>query len=317
VLRSLLRDGLLRIVPVARERVLEKLSDAVIVLDADGRVLDLNPAGDALVRAVRPGLPSQLVGLPGQALLPDGHGPLVEGAWRAEINGVQVDLDIRCTDLLDRRGRLLGCAVVVRDVTELDHERRRLAAANDQLREQLHTIERLRADLAEQASRDVLTGLHNRRHLLDRLDGEMAAAAAQARPLSIIILDVDHFKQVNDTHGHNVGDDLLVALGHELVDAVRASDTVARYGGEEFVILLPGTTAATATQRAEILRRRCAGVAVPGVDRWVATTISAGVATFSPSDPLTAITARRLLAAADKALYQAKAAGRNRVLLAS
>jgi diguanylate cyclase (GGDEF)-like protein len=236
------------------------------------------------------------------------------------IAGVEVDLDIRLTDLRDRRGRMLGRAIVIRDVTELGHERRKLTAANEQLREQLQTIERLRVDLAEQAIRDVLTGLHNRRYLIETLDTELMHAADDGRPLSVVMLDVDHFKQVNDTHGHTIGDDVLVALSQELADGVRDGDTVARYGGEEFVVLLPDTDAATAAVRAEILRARCENVAVPSPSGPVVTTISAGIATMSPpgitAGPIAAITAGHLLAAADKALYRAKAAGRNRVLLA-
>jgi diguanylate cyclase (GGDEF)-like protein len=312
---SLFRHGLLQIIPVARNLVLEKLSDAVIVLDTRAEVLDINPAGEALARAVNPGLPARIVGLPGQALMPAhaGAATLTPGSRRAVVSGVEVDLDIRITELFDRKGRQLGCAVVIRDVTELGQERRKLAGANDRLREQLHTIEKLRADLAEQAVRDVLTGLHNRRHLIETLDAELRHAADDGRPLSVVMLDIDHFKHVNDTHGHTIGDDLLVALSCELADAVREGDTVARYGGEEFVILLPDTDAATANHRAEILRLRCAAVAVYSADGSVATTISAGIATF----PASGITAGHLLAAADKALYRAKAAGRNRVLLAS
>lgn len=312
---ALFRHGLLQIIPVARQLVLERLSDAVFVIDVDERILDLNPAGAALIRTLRPDLPERIVGLSGRAALPsvDGSGPLSAGGWRTQVNGSTVDLDIRITELPDRRGHLLGHVMVIRDISELGQERRKLTAANDQLRAQVQTIERLRAELAEQAFRDVLTGLHNRRYLIEALDTELAQATIEHLPFSVLLLDLDHFKWINDTHGHAVGDDLLIAIANALAGAVRSCDTVARYGGEEFVVLLPATPAEAARERAEVIRVRCAAACVPSGSGWAATTISAGIATF----PMYGRNAKQLLAAADKALYRAKASGRDRVLLAT
>ncbi|MEU4216734.1 diguanylate cyclase [Actinoplanes sp. NPDC026623] len=236
--------------------------------------------------------------------------------------------------LRDISGAIVGAVCSSYDVTELNEGKRGLARANGELaranREQaaqLETLEQLRAHLAEQVIRDPLTALHNRRHLVAMMELEVAmAAAAQRRAetgtgpdpaagtdqLSVVLLDIDHFKSVNDTHGHAVGDELLIATARELMAAARAGDTVARYGGEEFVVLLPGATMEQAKERAEQWRARCAAVSVPSANGPVRATFSAGVAGF----PDCGTTPEELLRAADEALYAAKAAGRDRILLA-
>jgi diguanylate cyclase (GGDEF)-like protein len=216
------------------------------------------------------------------------------------------------SDLTDRHGRPLGRVVVARDVTELHEQRRRLADVNVQLREQLRIIEELRNELAEQAVRDELTGLHNRRHLLSQLERELDQARSEAVALSVILLDVDHFKQVNDRFGHAVGDRLLTATARGLSGTMRRWDTLARYGGEEFVVVLPGTGMDEALVMAEMLRARCATTTVDTRSGPVSTTVSAGVATF----PECGWTAAELLASADDALYAAKRSGRDRVVCA-
>jgi diguanylate cyclase (GGDEF)-like protein len=202
--------------------------------------------------------------------------------------------------------------VVARDTTELNDKKRELSAANDRLHEQLRTIGRLQADLAEQAIRDDLTGLYNRRHLMRALEAELARAERIGGPLSVVLLDIDLFKSVNDRFGHGVGDELLVAIAGVLSAAARQGDTVARYGGEEFVVLLPGTTPEQARNRAQEWRRRCAAASVRTEQGPLGATFSAGVACFPESGTSSAV----LLHAADKALYRAKAEGRDRVLLA-
>jgi diguanylate cyclase (GGDEF)-like protein len=309
---AVFRQGLLRLLPVARAVVLEHVSDAIFVMDAAGILLDVNPAGVRLARALDPDLPPALVGLPTRRLVPHSKGRriLTDGQHHVKRADGAMDLDLRISELSDADGRLLGRVVVVRDVTELNTQRRELATVNGQLVQQLETIDRLRHELAEQAVRDDLTGLHNRRHLLAQLELELARARSDDTWLSAVLLDIDHFKSVNDTFGHAVGDDLLAATARALSASLRAGDTVARYGGEEFVILLPGTPYGDALRTAEALRRQCATVLVDSRYGPVSTTVSAGVATF----PVCGWTGGELLQAADEALYAAKAAGRDRVV---
>ncbi len=157
------------------------------------------------------------------------------------------------------------------------------------------------------AATDVLTGLPNRRLAQETLKRLVAHAARTGTSLSAIAVDVDHFKQVNDVHGHDVGDQVLAAVGRALAGTLRASDFVARVGGEEFIALLPDTDADGGMTAAEHLRDALRAIALPGVQRTI--TASFGVATFPDDarDPET------LLKLADRALYAAKDHGRDRV----
>ena len=163
----------------------------------------------------------------------------------------------------------------------------------------------LLAEVQRLASVDGLTGLANRRSLQDALEREVARARRSGESLAVVMVDVDHFKQVNDRQGHQVGDEVLRAVGAALTGVCRQSDLAARYGGEEFCLLLPGCRGRDAVVIAE--RLRAAVAAAPGP---VPVTVSAGVATL----PANAAGGEQLLKAADEALYGAKRAGRNRTV---
>lgn len=160
----------------------------------------------------------------------------------------------------------------------------------------------------EHSQRDALTKLYNRRRLNGDLDEEVRRCRRYRRPLSFIMLDVDHFKRLNDTHGHAKGDDILQELGQLLAEAVRDTDTAYRYGGEEFCILVRETNLEGARELAERLRARIeAHFARANGEPPV--TASLGAATFSEQ----MATGADLIQAADRSLYEAKRAGRNRV----
>lgn len=176
----------------------------------------------------------------------------------------------------------------------------------DHLRQSVH-------ESLELAVTDPLTGLYNRRYLGTQMPRLFRDAATRHRPLAVLVVDVDHFKQVNDTYGHAAGDEVLRELSHRLHMAVRGIDLACRYGGEEFVFVLPETDNDVALVIADRLRQIVADVPVALVDgRSVAVTISIGVAAFDGY--LAEDTAQRLLKRADDAVYEAKAAGRNRVV---
>jgi diguanylate cyclase (GGDEF)-like protein len=158
------------------------------------------------------------------------------------------------------------------------------------------------------ATIDGLTGIANRATFDTTLFAELARAARQRADASLLLLDIDHFKALNDRHGHQVGDQVLRLVGTTLNATCREFDTAARYGGEEFAILLPETSREEALDVAERLRSAIAGMP-SGLD----VTVSAGVATF----PLDATGPDGLVAAADQALYSSKRNGRNRVTAAS
>jgi len=187
-----------------------------------------------------------------------------------------------------------------------------LRQANEQLRVQLTKIEALQAQLREQAIRDPLTGLFNRRYLVETLDREVAQAVRASTPLSIIMIDLDHFKKINDTYGHKAGDLMLQTLGNLLSTKTREGDIACRYGGEEFVIVLPGASLTIAQQRAEQMRTTFQELRVPYNQHTLRATLSAGVAAF----PINGVDGEAVLQDADRALYIAKTTGRNRVIVA-
>lgn len=158
-------------------------------------------------------------------------------------------------------------------------------------------------ELAALARTDALTGLWNRRHFDERLDIEVERSRQHRLPLSLVLLDLDHFKSINDRLGHAVGDQVLIATAERLRTVLRRSDVAARWGGEEFALLVSGNLA-EAVEMAESVRRRMAETPFEGVGP---VTLSAGVAQFLWEDPVTVWFER-----ADRSLYQAKSAGRNR-----
>jgi diguanylate cyclase (GGDEF)-like protein len=163
--------------------------------------------------------------------------------------------------------------------------------------------ERLVSRLTAESRVDPLTGVLNRRGLAERFEAEVARSLREARPLAVVAVDIDHFKRINDTFGHDAGDRALTWLATVLGDQTRGSDIIARTGGEEFLVVLPGTDLADASEFAERVRE-----AVAAGDAPVALTISAGVAAEAvPSTP------DALARAADVALYDAKRDGRDRV----
>jgi two-component system, cell cycle response regulator len=165
-------------------------------------------------------------------------------------------------------------------------------------------------NLLSSALRDGLTKLFNKRYLMDRLDSELKFAQRHETSLSLLLLDIDHFKKVNDTHGHLAGDAVLVHLAQILAKAVRNEDVVARCGGDEFAIILRAIGIEPAVQMAERLRRLVDAATVKYSGGDLKTTISIGVAGF-PSTQCE--TPEQLVEAADQAMYRAKHEGRNRV----
>jgi diguanylate cyclase (GGDEF)-like protein len=170
-----------------------------------------------------------------------------------------------------------------------------------------------REELERLSITDGLTGLHNRNHLMETCAMEIARADRQEQPLAALMIDLDHFKEYNDTLGHQAGDDVLSQLGVILLDCVREVDYAARYGGEEFLILLPQTDIGGAAEVAERIRERVAEETADRKNKATPVTLSIGVAEY----PKHGHNADALIAAADAALYQAKRRGRNRVVRAS
>jgi two-component system, cell cycle response regulator len=173
--------------------------------------------------------------------------------------------------------------------------------------------ETFQRQMYESALRDGLTKIFNKKYFLDRLDSEFAYAARHQTPLSLVMFDIDHFKEINDTHGHLAGDHALSTLAKVVSDTIRQEDVFARYGGEEFVVICRGIDLAGAMAFGERIRRCVDGQAFlyNGVD--IKVTVSVGVAAL-PEVGVEMKEPMELIAAADDALYQAKRQGRNRVM---
>ena len=189
--------------------------------------------------------------------------------------------------------------------TSLARERRLVAAAA--------ALRESGARLEQQAGTDTLTGLANRRVFAERLGVEYRRALRYGRPLSVLMVDLDHFKQINDRHGHPCGDRVLSEVAALVRSNVRESDLVARYGGEEFVVMLPEAQLSEALVVAEKLRAAVAALLVEDERASVQLTTSIGVAARPASAPRDE---EDLIRLADEALYRAKAAGRDRVVAA-
>jgi diguanylate cyclase (GGDEF)-like protein len=207
-------------------------------------------------------------------------------------------------------GEVIGSALVNRSRPCDDHERRQLRDTVSQAAPVLANLRNL--SIAElRAATDALTGLPNKRAVSDNLRRMFAQASRTASPMALVLLDLDHFKKLNDTFGHQVGDQALAGVGATMLSGLRDNDFAGRSGGEEFAIILPGTDAAGAVVAADKLRLAIADITVPGLDLQL--TASLGVAVY----PEHALSPERLERLADAALYMAKRAGRNRVELAT
>lgn len=291
------------------ERQEQRLSDvleaaqelAIFTLDADGRIDEWSPSLARFTDAE----PEHVVGSSFETLFDPASlvdtasllasalrsgGTKFEGPIRSST-GASRSAEARVSPLLDSDGTTMGFGVVLHDTTA--------RRANEER-------------LLKLATTDPLTGARNRRAFLDAAELELRRSVRYGRELSVLLLDVDHFKTLNDRHGHELGDRVLVRLVETCQRTVRAMDVVGRWGGEEFVIVAPETGLSNAGVLAERLRASLSSLALDTPEGVVRITVSIGVATRS-TDPDETIA--KMIARADVALYAAKSAGRDRVVL--
>jgi len=300
------------LVPIARHLVMEQIPELVLVVDANDRVLDANPTTATWLQKSE----NEIIGnnifdvLSQWPQLADRYKHVNELRDEIQITGeAPRTLEVTISPLYSPFNLLEGRVFMAHDVTEHRNMEDKLKQANRSLQEQLTQIELLQEKLREQAIRDSLTGVFNRRYLAETLDQEVARAQRKGYPISIIAMDIDHFKQFNDTYGHKCGDLVLQSLGKLLAERCRQSDIVCRYGGEEFIVLMPDIDFDVALSRAENLRSAFESSVLDYENEKLQATFSAGVASYPLHGPNGDIT----LQAADRALYQSKADGRNRV----
>lgn len=301
--------GKFDLIPVARDIVLESIPAMIFVVDSSDRLVDANRmAQDYLGKSL-----SEIIGRDPLDVFRQWP-ELIQPFFMTENTRVEIQipgdppriLELVITPLNNERGELEGRAIVAYDITE----RKNMELA---LQQRLEEIQALHQALHEQAIRDPLTGAFNRRFLSESFDKEVARAKRDHSNISIIIIDVDHFKKFNDTYGHKCGDLVLQSLVNFLQEHTRQGDVVCRYGGEEFVIVMPDTDVNSAYQRAEALRAEFDAMSLEYESIYLRATFSVGVASF----PSSAGTGEGVLHAADQALYKSKENGRNRVTIYS
>jgi diguanylate cyclase (GGDEF)-like protein/PAS domain S-box-containing protein len=310
------------VIPTRVQAALDVMAEGVVLIDPRERIVLANAAFATRVgRSASSLLGGSLASLgferPGDA---EDAAEAADWPWTQAIEGSRsagTSLRLRtlagedralvanASPVLDGWGRPKGAIVTFDDVTELEEKTAKLQEALALLEQSQEEIRQQNDELKVLARRDPLTGVANRRAFVDTYEGPVAGARQQGEHLSCIMADIDHFKRINDTHGHATGDEVIRRVAEALAGEVRSSDAVCRYGGEEFCVMLPGASIETAVRVAERLRLR---VQSPGFAR-VPVTASFGVSS-------TTFGATRLLDLvnqADEALYASKQSGRNRV----
>ena len=285
------RRHLFNLIPIAHGMLLDAIPDPVLVIDASGQIAESNPAANALAGgATLTG--RRLAAIPelGRVLAETLAAPdrSAEGPREIALGEPPRYFDASKV-ALSYAGRTVGHLILLRDIS--------------------HRVA-LQQQLREQSMRDPLTGLHNRRFFDELAPVMFAEAQRSGTTLAAAMIDIDHFKRLNDSFGHAAGDAVLRAAGALLRQSIRQSDIVFRLGGEEFLVLLPNTQDESALRRVDEWRETFAAGAIRHDGKALTITFSAGVALFpDDADEIAA-----LLDRADQALYRAKAEGRNRVV---
>jgi len=310
------------VIPARVQAALDVMAEGVFIVDADGEIVLANQAfrEQAGVEASRLGVrPDQL-----DWRLKDSDERPTEFPWDESITrgtgvtGVPLrlvgpeerrsTLVVNSSPVLDGWGRPKGAIVTLDDVTELERRGEELEAALVEIEKSRDEIRLQNEELQVLATTDPLSGLLNRRSFFADLEPRFERARASGEPLSIVMVDLDHFKRINDSHGHAMGDEVIVRLAQLIKLVLGPRATACRYGGEEFCVRLDETGAEEARRLAESLRRK---VAAPGFAR-VPVTASFGIAALEPGTA----SGGALIRLADEALYQAKDLGRNRIVVA-
>lgn len=294
ILLGVYNSHLLDLVPVARGALVDRMSDGLVVLDRLNRIVDINPSAQTIASKTEGPIIGSMID---QAfpfwkdlLLPEDEEETVAEV-SIQHSKQEFQYEVRIIILRDSRARLIGTLLMLHDIT---------------------SYKMLLADVINLAQVDPLTGINNRRHFFDLATLELERARRYRLPLSIILVDMDHLKVINDTYGHIAGDRVLIEVTRCLKTGLRAVDTIARYGGDEFVILLPETGPSGALQLIERLRLDIETMRAEELPADISHTISIGIVSILGGEK---IKFDQLLDCADSAMYKSKTEGGNRTTL--
>lgn len=303
------------LLPIARHLLLDALIDPVLVVDPQRRVIEANPAALRLAHLKRDWRGRPLAQWPYIGSTLDDivqRSELGDAPQMLSVDAQQQHFEVRVRSICrpTREGPVsLGQMLYLRDITEFQRSQQQLAEALALSEQQLATITSLHETLQNQALRDPLTGLYNRRSLQEFFAHELAHAQRDGTPIALAMVDLDHFKRLNDTYGHAAGDDALKGVAAFLLGGLRNTDAAFRIGGEEFLLVLPRTPPHEAVAK---LVRLCEQFAAQALDTRAGAlrlTMSIGVAHY----PSQASDLDGLMQQADRQLYLAKNSGRNQV----
>lgn len=305
---------LLDLVPVANDNVVLHLQDGMIVVDWRSRIVKINQIAVSLLA-----LPdANYLGKDLREVLPDGFDQerILNSQQPLELALTKPQtryLDLRSTPLVSNSTTSPGNLLILRDITPQKEAEIKLSKANRDLKIQLQKINGLQEQLRDQALHDPLTGLFNFRGMDELLEGLLEKCKLQRQNFCLMVMDIDHFKRVNDVFGHQAGNHLLQEYGKFIRSAIRKDDFACRFGGDEILIGFQGMPVETALSKAEEIRLGIKEIAVEKNLSRIFTTVSIGIAFY----PENGKTIKELISAADQAMYDAKEKGRDATIRAT
>lgn len=319
------------VIPERVQGAFDVMNEGVVVLDGRGRVVLANKAFHALhpnAAELKLGQALSALAWLTQSLPPgtEAHPWMRTLKAGAAVSGLALEITdpsgqvhpllVNTMPINDGGGKVRGCLASFTDQTPVHRANLALRQAMAELSASKKEVQQQNETLQQLATRDPLTGCLNRRAFNDALAPLFERARTDGTPLSAVMLDIDFFKKVNDSHGHGIGDRVIQEVARKLSDCARGSDLVCRYGGEEFVLVLPGLAGPAALAVAERVRQRVQAECGPAVREvpGMQVTVSLGVATLATDAPQPVLRPDGLIDQADQALYSAKRGGRNRVV---
>jgi diguanylate cyclase (GGDEF)-like protein/PAS domain S-box-containing protein len=301
---NLYRNRLLNVIPVARDMLIESMSDSMFVLDMSDYVIDINASAVQLFELNK----KDIIGKTVDQVFERWPETLnrfrgnyeTQGEVSVGRKGEQRFFDIQVSSVNNKFGTMIGKMIVLRDITQ------RVLSQNE-IQNTLKHVNQLKEELYKHSIRDPLTGMYNRRYLEEIFPREIANADRSNSSICFVMMDIDHFKTINDTYGHATGDQVLLSLADFFREHIRVGDLIFRYGGEEFLALLINSDILAAKQIAERWQNELAKHNMRINGETVYITISMGIAEYRGEN----ILHQDVINAADIALYQSKTNGRN------